>query len=171
MPRTPELRHELIESIYFADPNGYPIEITYEVRPMNEVDASDALETLEAAMQQEDLDKQGSERFTSIDQVWRRKAAARDTSPRAGQEAVLYVLDVPEYAALMDACRRSEAYRIEGPSGGYWRVSSPTALVFQRKALGFVPALWNSALTGGYEGDIVAFDRDRLEIRPAGNAQ
>ena len=32
--------------------------------------------------------------------------------------------------------------------------------------LGFVPALWNASLTGGFDGDVNVFDRYRLEITP-----
>ncbi len=67
---SPNARHEVIESIYFRDPNGYFLEITLKLRPLERADAVDAALTLEAAMQLED---EGAG-FTSIDDVWRRKA-------------------------------------------------------------------------------------------------
>lgn len=69
-----QIRHEIIESIYFNDPNGYPIEITWQVRPFEAVDVEDARRTLEAAMAIEAEARAGGARFAGIDQVWRRKA-------------------------------------------------------------------------------------------------
>jgi RNA polymerase sigma-70 factor (ECF subfamily) len=37
-----QIRHEVIESIYFNDPNGYPLEVTWQVRPFEAVDHDDA---------------------------------------------------------------------------------------------------------------------------------
>lgn len=67
-----QIRHEVIESIYFNDPNGYSIEIAWQARPFTEVDINDATRTLEAAMALEDADRSA---FKSIDQVWKRKGA------------------------------------------------------------------------------------------------
>ena len=36
-----QIRHEVIESIYFEDPNGYSVEVTWQVRPFTEVDRND----------------------------------------------------------------------------------------------------------------------------------
>lgn len=68
-------RHEVIESIYFQDPNGYGLEITAATRPFQREDGQDATHTLEAAMALEDL-AGGPEGMEGIDAVWRRKAAA-----------------------------------------------------------------------------------------------
>ena len=72
---SPDTRHETIESIYFRDPNGYFLEVTIRVRPLTDADAIDAARTIEAAMQLEGERDANPEAFTSIDQVWRRKAA------------------------------------------------------------------------------------------------
>ena len=165
-----QLRHELIESIDFNDPNGYPIEITVEVRPMIALDANDAERTLDVAMQLEDRARAGEQRFESVDQVWRDKAALLEAGPGTDSaQAVLYVLDVPEFQTLIEASRANGGYQLSGPTDGYWRVSSPDAIRFERKALDFVPALWNAALTGGFAGEVTAFDRNRFEIK-AGSA-
>jgi catechol 2,3-dioxygenase-like lactoylglutathione lyase family enzyme len=68
-----ETRHEVIESIYFRDPNGYFIEITRKLRPLGPLDADDAALTLQAAMELED-EQGGVERLGPIDAVWARKA-------------------------------------------------------------------------------------------------
>ncbi len=70
---SPYTRHEVLESIYFRDPNGYPLEITLRLRDLHHLDAKDASLTLEAAMQLEDERGRSSERLTDIDTVWRRK--------------------------------------------------------------------------------------------------
>ena len=67
-------RHEGLESIYFRDPNGYPLEITLRLRDVEEIDAKDAALTLEAAMQLEAAALAQGERMKDIDSVWRRKA-------------------------------------------------------------------------------------------------
>jgi catechol 2,3-dioxygenase-like lactoylglutathione lyase family enzyme len=64
-----QVRHELIESIYVTDPNGYMVEFTWQVRPMNDHDAQDATLTIQAA-----LESESGGRLGDIDTVWRRKA-------------------------------------------------------------------------------------------------
>jgi catechol 2,3-dioxygenase-like lactoylglutathione lyase family enzyme len=67
-------RHEILESIYFRDPNGYPLEVTLRLRDTDVLDARDAALTLEAAIQVEDEMRGRGERLGDIDTVWRRKA-------------------------------------------------------------------------------------------------
>lgn len=71
---SPYTRHEILESIYFRDPNGYPLEITLRLRDVEVIDAVDAGLTLEAAMQLEDELRGEGERLRDIDTVWRRKS-------------------------------------------------------------------------------------------------
>ena len=68
-----QIRHEVIESIYFNDPNGYSLEITWQVRPFTKVDVADATRTLEAAIALENASRSGNGTFTAIDEVWRSK--------------------------------------------------------------------------------------------------
>jgi catechol 2,3-dioxygenase-like lactoylglutathione lyase family enzyme len=63
-----EIRHEVTASIYFRDPNGYPIEISLPLRKVGAMDAGDAALTVEAAMA---LEEKGG--WTSIDAMWRMK--------------------------------------------------------------------------------------------------
>lgn len=69
-----QIRHEVIESIYFDDPNGYSLEVTWQVRPFEAVDRQDATRTIEAAVALENA--RGAAPFDAIDQVWTRKGAA-----------------------------------------------------------------------------------------------
>jgi catechol 2,3-dioxygenase-like lactoylglutathione lyase family enzyme len=71
---SPYTRHEILESIYFRDPNGYPIEITLRLRDVEVIDEVDARLTLEAAIQVEDELRANGDRLKDIDTVWRRKA-------------------------------------------------------------------------------------------------
>jgi catechol 2,3-dioxygenase-like lactoylglutathione lyase family enzyme len=68
-----QIRHEVIESIYFDDPNGYSLEITWQVRPFEVVDRQDAARTIEAAVALEN--GRANSGFSSIDQVWSAKGA------------------------------------------------------------------------------------------------
>jgi len=69
-----QIRHEVIESIYFDDPNGYSLEVTWQVRPFETVDRQDATRTIEAAVALEN--SRAAAPFDTIDQVWTRKGAA-----------------------------------------------------------------------------------------------
>jgi len=68
------VEHELIDSIYFRDPNGYLLEITFQLREMGTLDASDADLTLRAAIAVERAAKAGGAPFAGIEPVWQRKA-------------------------------------------------------------------------------------------------
>ena len=72
------VRHEVIESIYFRDPNWYPLEITRPLRGLEKLDATDAELTMRAAME---LAAQGG--WTSIEQLWRAKAVLVGERQRA----------------------------------------------------------------------------------------
>ena len=157
-----QIRHELIESIYFNDPNGYYLEITIQERPMNALDGEDATRTLESAMAQEDAHLAGDKPFVGIDQVWLHKAIG--IAPQIIDEVLLFVLDAPEFQPLVDAAEQNPEYGVERLNNGYWKITAKDALVFERKKLGFVPALWNAALTGGFVGEVTEFDRYRLQI-------
>jgi catechol 2,3-dioxygenase-like lactoylglutathione lyase family enzyme len=63
------VRHEILESIYFRDPNFYPIEISRRLRDVERPDATDAELTIDAALE---LDASGH--WTNIEQLWRTKA-------------------------------------------------------------------------------------------------
>lgn len=73
IPLRYETRHEIIESLYLSDPNGYPIEITWQLRPMTALDAEDAERTIRCGIDLEDL--RDAQAFATIDDVWRRKGA------------------------------------------------------------------------------------------------
>ena len=68
-----QIEHEVIESIYFRDPNGYYLEITRPLRPFGEIDALDAQLTMRAAIEHEAALGAAGERVCHIEGVWRAK--------------------------------------------------------------------------------------------------
>lgn len=78
--------------------------------------------------------------------------------------ATVFVLDVEEFRPLVTAARAMSGVAVDGPIQGYIRITAPHAIEFNRKALGFKPALWYGAMTGGMVGRIVEFGRDTLRI-------
>jgi catechol 2,3-dioxygenase-like lactoylglutathione lyase family enzyme len=64
---TPPLAHELLESLYFDDPNGIQLEITRPLRPFAPIDARDAELTLRALS---DVTRSGK---PTVEEMWRRK--------------------------------------------------------------------------------------------------
>lgn len=68
-----QIEHEVVESIYFRDPNGYYLEIGRPLRPFRAIDADDAQLTLDAAIAVEAAATVRGERCTSIEEIWRAK--------------------------------------------------------------------------------------------------
>jgi hypothetical protein len=66
-----EVQHEVIKSLYFRDPNGYPLEISLPIRSLGKVDAMDAALTLDA-MIKTFVDGDSPETKT-IEDMWRLK--------------------------------------------------------------------------------------------------
>ncbi len=64
---TPPLAHEMIESIYFDDPNGIQLEITRPLREFGDIDARDAELTVTALT---DVIRKGG---PSLQAAWQRK--------------------------------------------------------------------------------------------------
>lgn len=161
-----ETRHEVIESIYVRDPNGYFIEFTRKLRPLDEIDATDAALTLQAAIEAEDAAASAGRRVAAVDEIWSRKAALLDASQGAGAAPVrIYVPQVDEFAAIVaDAAARSDCRVV--PLQGYHRIEASGPVEFRRKTLGLKPAVWYGLFTGGVHGRIEVLDRDRVRIAP-----
>ena len=155
-----QIEHEVVESIYFRDPNGYYLEIGRPLRSFVEIDSSDAELTLQAAIALEDG------KLSDVESVWRAKGEilAQGLAQDQGHGVMIFVPDIPEFSAVIKAARQVADCVISVPVNGYWRVEAAHEMQFQRKALGLGPALWNSMLSGGYRGRITEYSRDILRI-------
>ncbi len=161
-----ETRHEVIESIYVRDPNGYFVEFTRKLRPLDQLDADDAALTLEAALAAEDTARGKGERLLTVDDIWSGKAALLDkTHGQCGKGLGIYVPQLDEFQSLVrDAASRSGC-RITALDG-YDLIEADAPIEFSRKALGLKPAVWYGLFTGGVRGRIDVFDRDKVIVVP-----
>lgn len=160
-----ETKHEVIESIYFRDPNGYFLELTLKLRPLEPRDARDALLTLEAAIELES-ERNGIQNLGAIDEVWQRKAKNLTHLPLAAHSLRIPVLNVDEFAPLVDAAKALPHCKVHALDEDYWLIEASEPVEFGRKALGLKPAVWYGLFTGGVTGKITRFDRDTVRIEP-----
>ena len=72
-----QIEHEIVESIYFRDPNGYFIEIGTPVRPVTPLDIADAQLTMRVAIEEEQrrLDA-GLGKLQHVESIYQAKGAA-----------------------------------------------------------------------------------------------
>ena len=68
-----QIEHEVIESVYFRDPNGYYLEISRPVRPFSEADIQDAELTLAVAIAEEERLLAAGNKLQTIEPVRRAK--------------------------------------------------------------------------------------------------
>jgi catechol 2,3-dioxygenase-like lactoylglutathione lyase family enzyme len=161
-----ETTHEVIESIYVRDPNGYFIEFTRKLRALGETDAMDAALTLQAALEAEDAAAKAGRRVSAVDEIWARKPALLDAlNGQADAKVRIYVPRVEEFAAVVrDAAGRSECTLVA--LDGYDRIDAMGPIEFQRRTLQLKPAVWYGLFTGGVHGRIEVLDRERVLISP-----
>ena len=158
-----ETTHEVIESIYVRDPNGYFIEFTRKLRPLGQIDAADAALTLQAAIEAEDAAARAGRRVTQIDEIWARKAQLVQHGSAAAVQ--VYVPQVEEFSSVVHAARDRRECRVVAGEG-YDLIEAEQPIEFRRKELGLKPAVWYGLFTGGVHGHIEVFDRDRVVIAP-----
>jgi len=77
---------------------------------------------------------------------------------------VLYVLDVPEFLPIVETARQMPDCTITKSHKGYWKVTAPTEIVLNRKAMKMKPAVWYGLFTGGMNGEIAEFCRDEVRV-------
>ena len=78
--------------------------------------------------------------------------------------AVIYVLDVPEFAPVLDAARKNPNCRVSPVRKGYYQIETTGEVTFNRKAMQLKPALWYGIFTGGLNGEIKHFGRDEVTV-------
>jgi hypothetical protein len=76
----------------------------------------------------------------------------------------IFIPDLPEFVPLRTGLEATGTCRVHAPQRGYWRVDATKEMILSRRGLGLTPALWYSALSGGFIGRIVRFDRDTMHI-------
>jgi len=76
----------------------------------------------------------------------------------------LFVPNIPEFSPLVRAAEGVGTCTVRPARNGDWRIEADTEVCFLRKELRLTPAMWNSALSGGYCGRIVEYGRDVLRI-------
>ena len=77
---------------------------------------------------------------------------------------IVYVLDLPEFASLLRSGRATPGCTVSQLGNGYWKIEAERELRFLRKELGLGPALWNSALCGGFLGRIATYNRNEMRL-------
>lgn len=68
-----QVEHEVVESLYFRDPNGYFLELAWPLRDFRPIDKLDAQLTLEAAIAVEERFASRGDRLKAIEDVWHEK--------------------------------------------------------------------------------------------------
>ena len=76
----------------------------------------------------------------------------------------VHVIDVPEFRPMVDTMRDKPEVTISGPDKGYWKISAPTELTFNRKAMKMKPAVWYGIFTGGLNGEIAEWGREEVRV-------
>lgn len=76
----------------------------------------------------------------------------------------IFVLNVPEFLPLVAHASEAPGLAVTGPHLGYYRIQSECTITLHRKTLGFKPAVWHGALTGGLIGCVAHFDNEEIRI-------
>jgi len=162
-----ETRHEVIESIYVRDPNGYFVEFTRKLRALGWIDADDGALTLQAALEAEAVATTQGRRVQAIDEVWAHKAAllAERNVEVPPAPLSIYIPRVAEFGSIVnDAMDRDDCQVVALED--YDRIDAGAPLEFRRRKLGLQPAVWYALFTGGLRGRIQVLDRERVVIAP-----
>jgi hypothetical protein len=77
---------------------------------------------------------------------------------------VVYVLDVAEFGEIVESARRMPQCRVSKSDKGYWRIEADGEIVFDRKEMKMKPAVWYGIFTGGLNGEIAEFGRDKVRV-------
>jgi hypothetical protein len=77
---------------------------------------------------------------------------------------VLYVLDVKEFLPIVESARAMPACTVAKSDKGYYKITSPSAITLNRKAMNMKPAVWYGLFTGGMNGEIADFGREQVRV-------
>lgn len=76
----------------------------------------------------------------------------------------LYVLNVEEFAGLIESARAKPQCRVTDTGRSYTIIESDAPITFGRREIKAWPALWYSAFSGGVDGALVDFGREEVTI-------
>jgi hypothetical protein len=79
----------------------------------------------------------------------------------------IFVLDVPEFASLIELAAMRSGFRSHPVAAHYVAISADPELVLSRRGLRMKPAIWFGVLTGGFDGVVLEFSRNVLRIGAA----
>lgn len=77
---------------------------------------------------------------------------------------LIFIPDIREFVPLVSAARAVQGSTVRAPKDGYWIVEANSVLRFSRRTMKLGPAIWNSALSGGFIGRIVNYGPDEIVI-------
>ena len=78
--------------------------------------------------------------------------------------ATIFVVDVPEFAPVIEAARAMASCKVSTVRKGYVTIETFGEVTFSRKAMQLKPALWYGIFTGGLDGEIKSFGRDEVTV-------
>jgi hypothetical protein len=76
----------------------------------------------------------------------------------------IYVLDVPEFRAIIDCAQARGGCEITKFDQGYYRIQAASEIVLNRKEMKMKPAVWYGLFTGGLIGEIKDWGRDEVRV-------
>lgn len=79
--------------------------------------------------------------------------------------STFYVLDVPENTTVPQVAAQDAAVTVD-KVGPYFRISSPGAIVVDRRATGCRHAVWYSVVAGLEHSRITQYDKNALRVEP-----
>lgn len=79
--------------------------------------------------------------------------------------STFYVLDVPENSTVPEVAQRDNTVTVD-KVGPYFRISSPSAIIVDRRATGCRHAVWYSAVAGLENSRITQHDKNALRVEP-----
>ncbi|TSE01521.1 hypothetical protein FOS14_02970 [Skermania sp. ID1734] len=77
----------------------------------------------------------------------------------------LFMLDVPENTSIVAVADKDAAVTVDRV-GPYFRISSESAIVIDRRATGCRHAVWYSSVAGLVGSRITQWDKDAMRIEP-----
>lgn len=69
-----------------------------------------------------------------------------------------------EFLPIVKTARKLSGVTIAKSGKGYYKVTSPTEIVLNRKAMNMKPAVWYGLFTGGMNGEIAEFGREEVRV-------